>query len=252
MLLFIRILTLTVLTAFLACLIACSGASSSDRPPRTSEPTASGSDAPAPTSKELGDEHEARRYGQELVSKYLKFPLDAEFDWFPNVSHLSENTWQVQGVVKAKNAFGAQLSHSYRVVVHFYREDEQVYYRANSVFIDGQLVDVSDAALNELAEAAAEVEAEREAEDARLAAQRAERERIAKLDLRFASEARVWTDKSGEFQVKAVYHGFSPGTVTLMKEDHSTIDVALSALSEQDRLFAVKTARERGDLKSRD
>lgn len=57
----------------------------------------------------------AKLKAQEVVAKFLKHPLDATFSWFSDAQKQGPNRWYVNGTVKAKNDFGAELTHEYRV-----------------------------------------------------------------------------------------------------------------------------------------
>lgn len=66
---------------------------------------------------------------------------------------------------------------------------------------------------------------------------------------RWEEGKRTWTDASGSFRVEAIYDGFEPGHVWLMKADRARVKVPLLRLSDADRREAVAQARAAGDLK---
>ena len=64
----------------------------------------------------------AEIYAEILVKEYLKYPLDAKFNWDKKtekkyVDSIRDTGWIVTGTVKAPNGFGAVITHSYRVVI---------------------------------------------------------------------------------------------------------------------------------------
>ena len=55
----------------------------------------------------------------------------------------------------------------------------------------------------------------------------------------------TWTDKTGQHQIVAAFkEHIGDGKIRLVKEDGTTVDVALNRLSEPDRLKAVELWRE--------
>ena len=46
---------------------------------------------------------------------------------------------------------------------------------------------------------------------------------------------RTWTDKTGQFSIEAEFAGYASGKVKLRKQDGSTIEIPLDALSDADQ-----------------
>lgn len=63
-------------------------------------------------------ERDVVQLAKASTKQVLKYPLDAEFDWAPDVLCFPKaGKWRVNGTVKAMNGFGAKLTHTYSVVM---------------------------------------------------------------------------------------------------------------------------------------
>jgi hypothetical protein len=103
-------------------MIACSGT--------VQPPAASSGDGPGQTSAAQDAKSaelfklkiEAADASRDYVKQYLKFPLDADFPWAldEEVSTNPEGTkFGVKSTVKAKNAFGATLTHPWTTILSY-------------------------------------------------------------------------------------------------------------------------------------
>jgi hypothetical protein len=63
-----------------------------------------------------------RRVAQEAVRERLDYPRDAEFEYGSKISNLGGDRYAVEGLVKAKNAFGAMHTYSYRAELAWQRD----------------------------------------------------------------------------------------------------------------------------------
>ncbi len=79
----------------------------------------------------------------------------------------------------------------------------------------------------------------------RCRADRDRRKREREWQEAWAKNRRMWRDKSGRFEVEAMYAGSKPGKVVLEKADRTKLEVDLKVLDEKDRLLAVRTTRKR-------
>lgn len=62
---------------------------------------------------------------------------------------------------------------------------------------------------------------------------------------RWNAESRLWTDRSGDYTVEAIYDGYlSEGVIRLLKHDRTTVELPMTRLSGEDRRFAVEASRE--------
>lgn len=59
-------------------------------------------------------------------------------------------------------------------------------------------------------------------------------------------EERLWTDSSGNHQIKAEFAGLEDGKVKLRKEDGEIVEVPLDRLSDRDRRWAIRNRRSTG------
>lgn len=92
-------------------------------------------------------EFDAMHVAEELVTRFLKHPDDADFGWGPEVTSNSEGTgWQVDGKVKAKNDFGGTLTSRYSVVLVI----ENDMWLPLSCVIDGKTVFADEALADRL------------------------------------------------------------------------------------------------------
>lgn len=71
-------------------------------------------------------ERDVVRLAKESTKQVLKYPLDAEFDWTPQVLCFPKiGKWRVNGTVKAMNGFGAKITHTYSVVLTLKNQKER-------------------------------------------------------------------------------------------------------------------------------
>lgn len=104
-----------------------------------------------------------------------------------------------------------------------------------------------------LADRAAEVAAgkhERTRKHSRIRSEMARRSAVAhaaatrsKFTEEFSEHSRTWTSKDGKFSTTAVYLSFDDGIVKLVKSDQETIDVPVTKLSDDDRIYISKIKR---------
>lgn len=164
------------------------------------------------------------RRAEEAVKQCLEYPRDAQFNpgllSVPSVTEHS-NRVHVTGEVVAKNAFGAELTHAYKVV---FDHD-----RLFTVAIGDEIVYVNQEVQQERERAAAQREAEIEAH-------RRKQERMSPAAGKTATlkPFRTWTDATGEFEVEARLSGQMNDTVRLIKKDGSGVTVPIDKLSEKD------------------
>lgn len=112
----IRLATGILCVLGIALVLACGGAGEqAAKPPTGTAPVPAA--PPKPTTR--GDNYEAQVVAEKFVKQGLKFPLDAEFPWFgTEASYDKENQqWIVSGTVKAKNAFGGQLTQAWTAIL---------------------------------------------------------------------------------------------------------------------------------------
>lgn len=93
--------------------------------------------------KRAAEEEEEKRNGaatisEDYVREFLKFPDDADFGWAPAVISKHEDgvRYRADGKVKAKNAFGAQLTYRWATILRW----EAGRWRLLECAIDGKVV----------------------------------------------------------------------------------------------------------------
>lgn len=119
---------------FLAYTFWPSGGDDSD-PKTESTSSPSGYTSPATDNEptELSQEIDAVIMAKQFVKQQLKYPHDASFPWFGTEAKRSGDSWIVNGKVKAKNSFGAELTHEFLVVVKHVHGDT---WKCESIIIE--------------------------------------------------------------------------------------------------------------------
>lgn len=168
------------------------------------QPAATNSPVPHPTAKtaETIDYVTFSLAAEEAVKQCLKYPLDAQFNpGLLNVADViqagSPDTVLVMGTVLAKNDFGGELTHKYRVHI---RKDMTVL----QVVLGGEIVYIAD--LAEESESAAPE----------------------------TSRYRMWMDNTLQHTTEAEFVEFKNGKVHLRKRDGKVIEVSPNRLSKDD------------------
>lgn len=193
---------------------------------------------------------DVKTLAKEAVLSRLKYPDDSEFAWFPDCGKTADGRWVVKGKVKAANAFGAKLTHSYGVILAC-TDTEKKSWRTDLVTLGDDVLYVSEEQASGNTRVPTAEEREREfaarLEEARRSQQaREERERLAALAREQAEERgrkieeakwRTWTATGGGFTVDAKFIRFGAGKVTLEKRDGKVITVDINILVEDDATF---------------
>lgn len=93
---------------------------------------------------------DAERVSKEHVRKFLKFPNDANFGFWtiPTIrTNKSQDVYYVESTVKAKNAFGATLTHRWATILLF----EDTAWHLGSCAIDDQSLFTSKVVMAKIA-----------------------------------------------------------------------------------------------------
>ena len=172
-------------------------------------------------------------FAERLLADRLRSPTSAEYPWDLVRSRIMCDTDDyfgcvVTGVVDADNAFGAKVREPWKVVVVLDRTNEN--WVPIFVSLSDQLVFGSLKAVEELEQMAAATEPEAGLEPPP-AKERPE------------PELRTWTDDTGQFQLEARFVSATMGRIKLRKEDGSEISLPMERLSESDREWLRKRAR---------
>jgi len=207
--------------------------------------TASGKTETAAKPARRGDEIDAYVMSQKFVKRHLNYPHDASFPWGPtSTTYLDDlDAWRVAATVKAKNALGGTLTYEWVAIVY---TDDDVNWQCHAVTIDRKLAYVSEVYKSKCAAIVEEAKKKAEQAAAKLAAEekaKADAEAKAELEARVESRRRTWTDTSGEFTIEAALLSKTPTTVTLQKEDGTSIQVPIEKLSEVDRDYLKSLAK---------
>jgi len=191
---------------------------------------------------------DAIEYGREAVRERLKYPHDATFDWFPDAFKNELGLWVVVGTVKAKNGFGAELTHEYRAALSTRKECDTWMWKTHLVMLGEEVLyfdeDVPEAQPTEEELAAEKAKREEEIAAAKAARERElelagkrEQRRLEAIEAKRESEFRTWTDSTGSFQVEARLDSYANGKVTLEKRDRTIVSLPASELSTGDQGF---------------
>ena len=200
---------------------------------------------------------------KDYVRRFLKFPDDATFPFWeqPEVRrNASGDTVAVRGKVKAKNAFGAELTHAWIVILCRSSGDweltactigdEVVYQSRDSARPETGSWATFWANLKAQAEAEEREQAtvEREAQPSQgdvpvpASPPESDQNRTAESfqprdEPTPERSLRTWTDASGQHEIEAEFGGAIGKNVKLKKADGEIVMVPLDRLSAQDRAW---------------
>lgn len=197
--------------------------------------TENSTDAETPGTSSNQRRAEAMVMGEDFVKKFLKYPLDAKFPMFGTSASGNDSTgYWVTGTVKAKNAFGAELTHEWKVNLTVQGDNWHLVYC--EIGGEPQYVD------QETAEALAGLQAamnSQETETPKEGVQGAERQKRnaprRSVPERHEYEFRTWTDSTGTYTIEAKFVSYGSGNVTIEKKDGSKTTLSLDRLSEEDQ-----------------
>lgn len=180
-----------------------------------------------------GDESEAKVMAEEFVKKSLKYPDDAEFNQWGTDQDAGltepingQRHWVVDGKVKAANALGAKLTHTYKV--QLYRTGGKSNWALVGLWIDGE--------------------------------QKFWKEPTASAPIRGTTqqpkdEWREWTGSDGGLVMsEGKFIKFENSKVHLEYRDGAGVSVSMSALSSQDQKYIrdkLKDLQKARDTKTR-
>jgi hypothetical protein len=219
--------------------------------------------------REFALEIDAQVFAEKCVRKCLKYPHDASFGWGTNTAKNAEgNLWSVKGTVKARNAFGADLSHDWLVILERRGENWDLL----SCVIGDETAYISDR-LTELL--AAKQDADRPTNRSSVSERSGIPTEAPSLPRPSAPRApapvasppvppsdvadrpiptpappiprddkrRTWTDASGQFSIEAEFAGMSFGVVKLRKADGEIIEIQMDRLADEDQDWVRRRGR---------
>lgn len=173
---------------------------------------------------------DAEKFSRQYVLEFLKHPDDASFGFWdvPNITWNAErDTFYVSSKVKAKNDFGAELTHQWATLVTL----DGNTWKLVSCVIDDNTVYADETLLTAL-NARRQLQDREQHAAAKVAAAAAKRKRQAEIE---ESKWRTWTNANGKHSVEAKFSGMAFGTVTLTKRDGTSVKVPIEKLSDDDR-----------------
>jgi hypothetical protein len=179
-------------------------------------------------------ETDVRLASEEYVRRFLRFPDDADFGFWsiPDVkSNQAGDVFYVSSTVKAKNVFGAQLTYRWRTIIAFDGKILQLV----ACDIDGTRVYEDEKLAAKLERRTMSMPAPKTLDDHEEAAIDAERDAATE-----SAKWRTWTSADGKYNLHAKFVKSAMGTLTLEKEDGSTVEVKLDRLRAEDQEFVRK------------
>lgn len=207
---------------------------------------------------DFSDEVDAQVFAKQAVRGFLKYPHDAEFPWFGTAAAKTErpDMWVVKGTVKAKNAFGAELTHEWTVLASHAGGvwklasckigDE--YFHLDPVLLSSGVESrpiPASTPLPKVTEIAPPAPAKKIDVPVKEIAFPEMEDPFPEPEPPPApvADIRMWSDKTGRFHTEAEFVSFNNGTVHLRKNDGSEITVKADVLSDEDRAWIAKRAR---------
>jgi DNA-binding protein YbaB len=210
------------------------------------QPNMAGNANPQPSADASSRELDAEVFSKDSVRRFLKYPDDASFEVPGPAFGLPEavkdewnddrTTCRCSGKVKAKNALGAELTHTWRTFIHLNGDTWELV----SCEIDGEFVYADKQLLSALlAHAGQQAAEERKEEQATAKAQR----QAVQAQEQAENEERKWhkwTSSDGKFTVDAKFDGMTSKVVKLAKRDGTVVKLPLEKLSADDQEFIAK------------